>query len=130
MMSSYVMYDFSYGWPLSVADCMYILVSLLPSAVTVKLRPFSRRNVRLGNSGDPNTNTPFDPTREEGFTLTAFRDGETFYLFCNDALYATVEVPYITAETEAYMGLTVLNLPVKITDYTFSCGEQAIADFS
>ena len=76
-----------------------------------------------------NTNTPFDPTREEGFTLTAFRDGETFYLFCNDALYATVEVPYITAETEAYMGLTVLNLPVKITDYTFSCGEQAIADF-
>ena len=75
------------------------------------------------------TNKPFDPTREEGFTLTAFRDGKTFWLYCNGELYAKVEVPYITAETLAYMGLTVLNLPVKITDYKFSCGEEAIADF-
>ena len=75
------------------------------------------------------TSNPFDPTRPEGFTLTAYRDGETFYLFCNDILYATVNVPYITADTAAYIGLTVVNLPVKVTDYTFSCGEQARADF-
>lgn len=75
------------------------------------------------------TSNPFDPTREEGFTLTAFRDGKTFWLFCNGELYATVEAPHITAETLAYMGLTVLNLPVKITDYTFSCADRALADF-
>ncbi len=75
------------------------------------------------------TNKPFDPTREEGFTLTAFRDGKDFWLYCNGELYAKAEAQYITAETLAYMGLTVLNLPVKITDYKFSCGEEAIADF-
>jgi len=72
-----------------------------------------------------NTNNPFDPTTEDGFKISVYRKGETFYIFYNDKLYDIKSFPYIQADTQTFIGLYVLNLPVTVTDYVFYAGEDA-----
>ncbi|MDE6398446.1 MAG: hypothetical protein K2L51_03905, partial [Clostridiales bacterium] len=72
-----------------------------------------------------NTSNPFDPTAAGGFKISVYRQGELFYVFYNDVLYEIKSFPYIQADTQTFIGLYVLNLPVTVTEYAFYEGKDA-----